>query len=391
MSDNPAAARPGSLDGKTVYLHIGAPKTGTSYLQARLDANPDAVSGQGMLWSRPWSKQVHAAREVKALAPGDSLRPDGPWQTLVEEARAWSGPTVLISMEWLTNAAPQQVEAAVASLLPARVEIVCTARDVVRTLPAAWQESMQNYRTWTWHEYVDAVTAPGEPAHPGAVEFWGQQDIARVARTWTTQVPADRFHVVTVPGRDGGSGLLWERFCSVVGLDGAGFAEPRRSNPSLGVVSAALMQRVNVVAHERDVRRKDYHRLVKHTLSKGILAERRKAEGAIAVPDEAWQRLAERSRVMVAELEQLPVPVVGDLADLLPEPAGPGTDPQEVTEQQMLEAAVDGLVGLVLDSAARERRLQQKIEALGAGGGRWPDRLSTLWHKARARARRGVR
>jgi hypothetical protein len=263
------------------------------------------------------------------------------------------------------------------------VEVVCTARDVVRSLPAAWQESMQNFRTWTWHEYLDAVTASGEPSHPGAVEFWGQQDVARIAKAWTSAVPAERFHLVTVPGRGAAPGLLWERFCSVVGLASADFVEPTRSNPSLGAASAALMQRFNVAARERGMQRRDYQRLVKHTLSKGILAERRSDEGGIALPMDAWERLSERSTVMLEEMQQLPVSVVGDLQELVPEPPGPGRDPESVPDQELLEAAVHGLLGLVEASSSRERRRQRR--AVTADGEDRGGRVAAILRRARSR------
>ena len=67
--------------------------------------------------------------------------------------------------------------------------------------------------------------------------------------------------------------LLWQRFCSVVGLTGRFVPDPSRSNQSLGVQAARLMQRVNVAAQSRGVAKDVYMRHFKHALGKGLLAE----------------------------------------------------------------------------------------------------------------------
>lgn len=388
--------RSGSFSGKTVYLHVGAPKTGTSYLQARLTANAAEVAGQGMLWPLPWDRQVRAARNVKTLREGSSFAPDEPWSAIVEEIRAWPGPAALVSMEWLVNAEPHQVDAVFESLEPARVEVVCTARDIVSALPAKWQESMQNSRTWGWGEFVQAVAGRAEEPHPGAVEFWAQHDVLGALERWSRPTSAERVHLVTVPLRSQERGLLWERFCSVVGLDGHDFREPSRSNPSLGVVSAQLMRRVNVAARERQLPRPTYHRFLKHQLAKEILAERRGAEGPIGVPQDVYRHLVERAASLVAELADAPFPVVGDLDDLVPAEWTAGRDPDEVPPGEMLEAAVDGLVRLVESAAEREGSLRRELEraeqrlqeATGTSPAR--DRVRTLVRRVRVRLRRGA-
>ena len=348
-----------------VFLHIGAPKSGTTYVQSRLIAAPAAAADQGLLWVVPWSRQVEAAREVKNLRPGASLSTSGPWATLAYEARRWHGHAALVSMEWLMNAEDHQVAAALSALSPARVEVVCTARDLVRAVPGAWQEAMQNYRTWPWHEYIEEVTAEGVSSHPGAVEVWGQQDIPPVLRRWGAHVGLDHVHLVTVPPRGADPGVLWDRFCRVVGLDGSAFPEPRGGNPSLGAVSATLMLHLNQVLKERRFSHPDYIRYAKHLLAKDVLAPARRSEEPIALSQAAHAALVRRSEQMVEELEALPVHLEGDLSELLPE-AEPraGCDPSEVTEAEMFEAALEGLAGTMRSMSSHEQRLLRRLEQL---------------------------
>src|SRR5581483_530154 len=104
------------------FLHIGTPKSGTTYLQSRFAANAAPAREQGLLWPGPRSgTHVEAVRDLRTLSPRNSLDPQGPWNRLAEQARTWSGHQVLISMEWLAGCRPEHVAHAVESLQPARV------------------------------------------------------------------------------------------------------------------------------------------------------------------------------------------------------------------------------------------------------------------------------
>lgn len=351
----------------TVYLHIGTPKSGTSYLQGRLSANNAAVAEQGIYWAQPWHRQVQAARDVRRLRPDRELRPDGPWRSLARDILDWRGPAAIISMEWLVRSEPHQIEAAVASLAPARVEVVCVARDLARTVPAVWQETTQNFKTWTWDEYLGAITGELGASHPVYDAFWSQHDIAEVFRHWSVAVALERTHLITIPaaGRGRDPEILWNRFCSIVGLDGTSFSQPARDNASLGVVSAQVMRRLNVALREQGLSRSDYTLPGKHVLGKQVLPERRQQEGQIALPDDVRQWLSSRSEAMIAELKELSVNVVGDLAELAVT-ATTGRDPNSVTDAEMTDAAVAALAGLVAWTARREKRYSVQERELAA-------------------------
>jgi hypothetical protein len=342
-----------------VYLHIGTPKSGTSYLQGRLTANQLAIAEQGFFWAEPWSRQVRATREVRALRPGRQLRPNGPWRSLAHEILDWRGRAAIISMEWLVRSRPHQIEAAVASLSPARVEVVCIARDLARTVPAAWQEGTQNYRTWTWDEFVGAITGERGANRPLRNEFWSQHDLVDVFRRWSTAVPLERTHLITLPPAGQPPELLWDRFCATIGLDGSSFTSPPRDNASLGVVSAQVMRRLNVILREQGLSRADYTRLGKHVLGKQVLPQQREQEGQITLPDDVRQWLSRRSEAMISELERLPIDIVGDVAELAVSAGATGRDPNDVSDAEMVDAAVTALAGLLTWTATREKQLTE--------------------------------
>lgn len=181
-----------------VFLHIGLPKSGTSYLQRLLTEHRSALQERaGLLFpGRSWDDQVMAVRDVRDMGGGDRVK--AAWPRLVDEVHRWQGRTV-ISMEWLCSAEPRVVRRIVADLEPATVQVVVTVRDLGRTLPAAWQEFVQNRSSWTWEEFLAGVTDPDLTATAPGRAFWSQQDAPRLVERWASVVTPDRVHVVTLP------------------------------------------------------------------------------------------------------------------------------------------------------------------------------------------------
>src|SRR6476661_11253638 len=96
-----------------VYLHVGAPKTGTTYLQDRLALNKGELARHGV----HYPLQLHASQFRPALdllqMPWGGLQVDvdGEWDALAARVRRLDG-TVIISHEILAAAKPGQVKRA---------------------------------------------------------------------------------------------------------------------------------------------------------------------------------------------------------------------------------------------------------------------------------------
>lgn len=332
-----------------VVLHIGAMKSGTSYLQQLLSANKEALAGQGVLFpGRAWKQQVLGVGEVLDRSRQGAGRRDGAWQALLDELADWHG-TGLISMEFLGGAGPAKVARVVESFEAGTVDVVVTARDLNRNIPAMWQETLKNGKSWSFDEFVAGV-ADGDRPGPGKL-FWREQGIARMCRRWADAVGPEHVTLVTVPQPGAAPDELWRRFASVIGVDAAAVELPSPANESLGAASAEVMRRLN--AELGDLSFEDYAPVVKHALAKRVLGARRKDEPAVGfdVPD--WVR--ERSAGMVDKLRALGISVVGDLAELEPV-AVPGVHPADLTAEQQLAAAVDALAGVVRARVGDRRR-----------------------------------
>lgn len=304
----------------TVFLHVGAPKTGTTYLQQVLWRNRSALKRDGLLYPAQRSADnFHAALDLRGVNFNGYENPEvpGAWERVRARVRDWHGPTAVISHELLAWTSEEQARQAVESLQPADVHVVYTARDLVRQVPAVWQETVKNRRLVGFPRYLQSLRAPEEPG-PWGKGFWAAQDAVDVLRRWSAAVSPERIHVVTVPPSGGPPGRLWERFAGLLGLDPARYdTDVPRSNISLGRAEAEVLRRVNRMLGD-DIDWPMYESLFKRELAETILARRSGAQKVMLPPE--WHPWAmEQSERIVKGLREGGYDVVGDLEELLPE------------------------------------------------------------------------
>ena len=194
---------------RRVYVHVGAPKTGTTYLQDRLGAqrqepgrrttstpHAGAADEPGMfhfraaldLLDQDWGgRRGHAEGELgRAWSAGSAARP-GTVDHQPRDPRGRPRPSTSARLQGATSAGSE-------------MHIVYSARDLARQAPADWQESVKQGRRWSYGRFLTRVDAaasrlvlPGPSTCPTCSTTLGH----RACRP--TQV-----HVVTVPqaGRD---------------------------------------------------------------------------------------------------------------------------------------------------------------------------------------------
>lgn len=357
MSDSAHLSSSPSGEPPRTYLHIGAMKTGTSFVQNVLWANRPRLAEDGVLFPgrESWAEQVLAARHVVDLPNlrGEAV-PLARWLELRAGIESWPHRGVIVSMEFLSLANEKQARRAVSGLDQREVHVVLTARDLARVVPAQWQESTQNGATWEWPEYLRGVMHREGLA---GERFWRQQELPRIMKTWASVVPPERLHLVTLPPRGAPRDLLWRRFCTAVGLEPDRYdTDSYAQNESLGVVSAELMRAVNSAA-AGTLPAPVYDRQLKWFVGKTLLPAR-SDDPRVGIPAEQWPWFEATSRRLVEELATIDMNVIGDLNDLLSTPSATApADPADVTDAQKLEAAVETIVAL----AERADELQLEI------------------------------
>ena len=181
-----------------VFVHIGLPKTATSYLQTILWSNRGALRERGIVVPGAERRDhLWASRTVRE-EPQQERAPEQhrtAWARLCAELGSTPG-TGLISHEFFAAASAEQAAAMVAALPTEEVHLVVTAREPLGLFTASWQESLKNGSTTTLPEYARRVSP-----RPTAIWNWRTLDLRLVLERWSAAVPPERIHVLVLdPG-----------------------------------------------------------------------------------------------------------------------------------------------------------------------------------------------
>ncbi len=317
-----------------VVLHVGTPKSGTTYLQRVLRANKAALAEQGVLVAGTSHGEIVRAglvlredKRVKDLPPGAAES----WDRVVAQVHDFPGETAIISYELLSAARPAQIERALARFEGLDVQVVVTARDYGRLATSAWQERLKFGLTTPLAEWEP-------PGHQGAEWGWRTLDASLVARRWGAGLPATSVHVVTVPGTGAAADLLWRRFAEAAGIGDTDVdIDQPRANESLGPAAAELLRRVNGTDLGPIQGSREQSRWLRDVLANDILTTL-DAE-SLGSPEPNREDAEQRATAAAERIRKAGWTVHGDLDDLLPGD-GAGRRPDEVTDEEVLDVAV---------------------------------------------------
>jgi hypothetical protein len=352
---------------RVVYLHVGAPKTGTTYLQDRLALNKASLARHGI----HYPLNLHASQFRPALdilqMPWGGLQSDvdGEWDTLMGRVRRLSG-TVVISHEILAAAKPSQIKRAMVGLEGSEVHLVYSARDLARQIPAEWQEGVKHQRKVAFNRFLTQVQAAKRSK--STAWFWRVQSLPDVLSRWTRGLPPERVHLVTVPQSGAPRDLLWERYCRVFGIDPAWAPEESaRENVSIGAAETFLLRRLNRRLRRAGLPSDEYRRLIRELVVHQTMAKRPQMT-KVTLPPRAFPWAAEVAEEWIEWVEGSGIQVVGDVADLRPVPPPADqrwVDPDRPRRPEMVDAAVDAMVALALEAAKRPDPHEQLSARIG--------------------------
>jgi hypothetical protein len=353
-----------------VFVHVGLPKTGTTYLQTVMWSDRERMREQGVLLpgrerrDHLWTTRI--IREDPNLTLYDE-RVRESWDVLREEIAAWEG-TALISHEFFAGASAEQAAAMIAALEDsspgAEVHLVVTAREPVGLYAGSWQESLKNRDTRTLAEYAAAPVSE----NPMAVWNWRTLDVRLVLERWSPVVDPSRVHVLPLPPPGSPRDLLWIRFATLIGLDPASFdLSGTFGNESMGLAEAETLRRVN--AHLQD---EDFTAAFdRGVYIRAFLADERLAtrDGERSWPPEAvLLECRARGAAAVEAIRAGGYDVIGDLDDLLVPPvleprrsAGDATDAEVV---EVATAVIGRMLHDVRDLTRERNRLRRERDEL---------------------------
>lgn len=244
-----------------VVLHIGAMKTGTSFIQSMFLLHRDEFAAAGVEFVGTFHDQLHAVQH--ALRAGKAKQKLRPWRHLVGAASEHS--TNVVSMEFLSFARGAQVSDFLRPLRGREVDVVLTVRDQQQVLSSQWQTYVRNRGTAGWDQYLRDVCAPHRAVRPSGayLSFHRAQDLSRIIADWAGQPAVSRFTVATVPSRGVPREELWLRFCRAADITLPAVSyDLVKDNVSIGYASCDVLRRLNTHLVELPVPRARYTHLV---------------------------------------------------------------------------------------------------------------------------------
>jgi hypothetical protein len=350
-------------------LHVGLPKTGTSFVQGTMRANREALAARDVHLPEAEGERLFLAvlyltdRSQTWGRSGERGRKQ--WSSVAAEVRGRAGTTV-ISSETLCLATDEQIARILGDLPGVDVDVVVTVRDPGRQVPAEWQEGVKHGRRMGYDEFLDTVLAEAAPTAPGQLRtrerFWNAQDPARVLDRWAAHVGVERVHVVTSPPPGAPRDLLWQRFAEVLGCADVPVEIPAAANTSLGEVQTEVLRRVNR-RMTRKGNEKAYGDVVKRLYAGTIL--RGQAGEKVRLPSDHLARVEQVADTWIEHIEARGYPVVGDLADLRPQVP---TGESELTKRKLLESSLDATAELLREI----ERLRAELASLRSGRSAMP-------------------
>lgn len=341
---------------RRVFLHIGPPKTGTSFLQQAWYQHRPEMAERGLLYPGVAREEQFQACAVAVGKKSvvEQMRPEGlrAWDRLTRKVQQWDGDALLSSEHYALGRA-----AAVAPIMERlhevadEVHLVAGARDLGRQIPADWQQTVKQGSVSTFDQFWRNL------AEKERTTFWHHQDLPQVLRRWGSTLPRERVHVV-VHGRPGTPhSALWENMCRVLGIEPDFLGPVARTNESLNAVQVELIRRMNLAMGDPRSALAT-KRAMRTLIGAGVFAD--DADSArLTLPAAASEWLAERSQRMVDELRALDHHVLGDLDDLLvPAEPAPGRVPDVVDDAELTALAPAVIARLVESEVARRAEVR---------------------------------
>jgi len=376
---------------RKVFFHIGLPKTGTTYLQTIMWNNRERLQEAGLLLpglerrDHLWSSLV--VREDPNVARRNRLAPSS-WERLLTEIGQWPGDAV-ISHEFFGSASAEQAARAIQALAPAEVHLLLTGREPLGLFTASWQESVKNKGTRPIGSYGRTVSD-----NPLTIWDWRALDLGLVLDRWATPLPAERVHILPLPGPGSPKELLWQRFAGVLGVNpGVVDLSGNFPNESMGVAETETLRRVNAALEGFDTAF-DRGVWIRSYLADERLVPR---NGERYWPGEDQvEDCRRRGRVAVRMIGERGYHVVGDVDDLLtPETLPERRHPDSVTDTEVAQVAVETIAVMLADVRrltgelnTAKRALRRLRTRTPVGGLRARLARSTTFGRIRRRLRR---
>ena len=348
------------LPERSVLVHVGPYKTGTTAIQTSLHRHRADMLAHGVLYPgedhrqfrQGWALMGRGPRGVKPVHPHE-------WDDMVEEVRRSDAARVCISTEDLASAEPDTAAKLVHDLGSDRVHLAMVVRRLDRLMPSAWQQRVKSSNEWrSYEQWLEEVLAD-EPAKGPGSTFWHNHGVDALLGRWLHVLPPDQMTLVVADESD--RSQLMRTFEALLGLPDGLLTPGPRDNSSLTLDRIELYRRLNE-AFDRHGWTDDRRRRLLH---RGMLNGLRDApphETDVRIPElPRWaaERVVTLSDQRVAEVVGSGARIIGDPESLryrLPDDVLDEVAQPETIRIEVAARAMESLVEAALKAEAAARR-----------------------------------
>jgi hypothetical protein len=235
---------------KTLYLHIGPPKTGTTAIQAAATNAKERLLVQEQIEYLTDENKPHALHATLDLINSETLNTRdarrihskvGSWQSLKSKMLRSEANSFFISSEALAAFSLQHISKLRSEIGPMQIHLILTLRPLLDLMPSQWQQWVRIGEDRELGQFVEEVIQEYEQSLPSY--FWNMHDTARVTKRWIEGLSPD--HVSIIVADRAQPELILRHFEQVLGIRVPLLDLAASSNPSLSLEEAYFLQEVS--------------------------------------------------------------------------------------------------------------------------------------------------
>jgi hypothetical protein len=375
------------------FMHIGAPKCGSTALQSWLDINRANLAAQGAHYV---SEGAHWIAPAKALVGaldrvGGKPVPMREWERLVAAVRKAtpdSGSTAraIISSEWYAGASDDAVERAVRDLDGSRMHVLLFVRPLSSTLVSAWQQALKLGGKQSLQEWLTTIF--DEPTSPTAERAWGKHRYDLIAARWAKRIGGDRVSIVVLDPNNPES--LFRTVEEIAGVvPGSAFAAPSRTNQSLSPFESDVLLALNKEFYVRGGTLRGYRQGVLRTFDGYVNSVRTGTPEKMRLPQSWEPRVTALNEEIASGIERVGAQIIGDLTRFRAPSAHRDTVAETATRSAEVASAAGMLYSLLVTTGiAQPTKL---LPGFGSQRDRTVAQIQRVLHSIRAGFSRRLR
>lgn len=300
------------------FIHIGAPKCGSTALQSWLDINRVTLAAQGVHYVSEGAHWIAPAKGLVGVPDRVSGKPVPmrEWERLVAAVRKATPDSrgtsrAIVSSEWYAGALDEAVERAVRDLDGERMQVLLFVRPLSSTLVSAWQQALKLGGKQSLHEWLTTIF--DEPTSPTAERAWGKHRYDLIAARWAKQIGGDRVSIVVLDPAN--PERLFRTVEEIAGVaPSSASAAPNRTNQSLSPFESEVLLALNKEFYARGGTLLGYRQGVLRTFDGYVNSVRTGTPEKMRLPTSWESRVAALNEEIAAGIERSGAMVIGDLA-----------------------------------------------------------------------------